>query len=401
MNAVDKNIVLLSSANSTSAILAANQQYIGISQNVDVFPQIIVTYISDVPSTTNGISLQFSDDMETWNTKLEYTTVYNKITKQYNSSIVAWVPNRYFRLVYTNGPSDQKYFQLQCSFKKYRDPDLLPDALSSITKEQSSQCIRFASEYKRDVALGLVSFNSNFIVNAVREQGIGLEEEYLVSLNGYIFPQVARKIRIKKDGDPNDIFGGEGAWSIWVSGLDQEFNTISEILLTNGKNPSQWSNNSYLRINSTSVYQTGEYSGYNYGNIVLENEIDNLEIGIVWEKHGRSLSSIYTVPKGYSVVIPRIAFICDSEHSATFTGWFRTNKNCCGALAASNAHTPPYEPSKIINFVHGLRGCWETKPEELICFGEGTDFWITVRKVVGDGMAMVSASYDIDLLQML
>ena len=212
----------------------------------------------------------------------------------------------------------------------------------------------------------------------------------ITSLN-YQWPTVARRIRVKSGGSINDVLGGSGAWHLQITGLDQNWEQQIEILTLNGALESAWSTNTYLRINKVVVATCGTYNGSNDGNIIIENETENYELSSVVAGHGRSLQSVYTVPKGYSAIIPRAAFMGDHNHIVSVTGWFRQNPQTL---------TPPYSANYIINTIENLKGVWESKPEEYVLFLERTDFWVTAHKTDTEpGNAFVNIVYDLDLLK--
>ena len=391
MQAVNKDQILLSIPNSTTTNLGIDGIFTGEAQIVEDYVQIIVVYETDQISATNGISLEFGPDGTTWPTKMTYTTETNVVSNEYGSSIICFIVDKYFRIVYTNGSTAQSFFHLQTSFKKYRDPELLTTPTSQITTSTTAQTIRMASEYKRDVAMGLISFNTNFIVNGMRDGGVGTTTQVLSSgsPDQYPWPQTARKLRIKAGGNTNDTVTGTGARYVTIIGLDSNFNNYMETLVTAGASASSWTTGTFIRVNTAVVTGVGTYSGSNEGNILIESETDLDVLAAICTGHSRSLSSVYTVPKGCSAAIPRVAFMCDSEHSATITGYFRKN---------AEDFVVPYDAANIINFLPGFSGQWESKPEELIKFEEMTDFWVTAKKDTGTGNAIVSVAYDVDLL---
>jgi hypothetical protein len=83
---------------------------------------------------------------------------------------------------------------------------------------------------------------------------------------------------------------------ILISGLDSDFNLISETLAMNGTS-AVTTVNSYFRVNSLLMVSPGSGQTTNVGTITLKqssNIVAQINIGI-----GKSQSTIYTVPNGY------------------------------------------------------------------------------------------------------
>ncbi len=109
---VDGNIQpsTVSTNNSSTATLTANSIFTGTGEDVTSFRSIVVTVASDQASASGGVSLQFSQDNSNWDTKVLF---------QYVNAAGAGVPftvnviGKFFRVVYTNGGTNQGSFRLQ------------------------------------------------------------------------------------------------------------------------------------------------------------------------------------------------------------------------------------------------------------------------------------------------
>lgn len=95
--------------NSTSTAIGANGTYTGTATDVSRYSCITVNAYSDVSSANNGLNLQFSSDGTNWDHKgISYT--YSAETSSIQAS---QVQARYYRLVYTNGPSPTTAIRIQ------------------------------------------------------------------------------------------------------------------------------------------------------------------------------------------------------------------------------------------------------------------------------------------------
>jgi hypothetical protein len=372
MQKVLTNNHLLSTVNSTVISLGANEVFTGEAQPVIGYTQLILSYVTDSPSAVNGISIEFSPDGVVWSTKFKHTAYYNWFRRKYTENKTYIIHDKYFRIVYTNGSSSQSFFQLQTSFQ--------------IILNQESIKTRLGSEYKRDVAMGLITSTTNHIVKGTLDDGVG-ENEVILTKN-FTWPQVARKVRIKAGGSVNDTSTGSGARSLTVFGLNENWEEINETLDTNGSQESNWTTNLFFRVNNVTVLSVGTYSGSNDGDITIENETELIDLSTIYAGYSRSHQCNYTVPKTFNCTIPEILFSCDKDSSATVNIWYRKN---------SEDLTEPYQPKSIFYSLKGFSGIFQYTPEEITSFPEMTDFWITAKKDTGTGNATVSVNYGMNL----
>jgi hypothetical protein len=133
---------LIDSGNTTQTLLGANGVYTGDAFNVTEYAAINVNVVSDVPSATNGVKVEFSADGVNW--------VHSHSTTYSGGSGVGYIFNcewQFARVVYTNGPVAQASFTLQTIFK------LNPVKQSLYTISQSVSGNMFA-ELGKNVIIG-------------------------------------------------------------------------------------------------------------------------------------------------------------------------------------------------------------------------------------------------------
>jgi hypothetical protein len=100
---------------------------------------------------------------------------------------------------------------------------------------------------------------------------------------------------------------------ILINGLDSNFNPISETLAMNGTG-AVTTVNSYFRVNSLVMVSPGTSQNTNIGTITLKqssNVIAQINAGV-----GKSQSTIYTVPAGYSFYLD----LAEVNTSNSYTG---------------------------------------------------------------------------------
>jgi len=98
----------ISTNNSSTSTLTSSSTFTGTSDNVTDFATVSVSVITDQNSTDNGLSIQFSSDGTNWDLKYQYAVTGTRAVN-YTLPVVS----KFFRVVYTNGSTNQTYFRLQ------------------------------------------------------------------------------------------------------------------------------------------------------------------------------------------------------------------------------------------------------------------------------------------------
>jgi hypothetical protein len=390
MQTVNSTNIVKSYGNSTNEKLLAGEVFSGTPIHVSDFIQTIIYCISDAPTASFNVLFSTSGEDGTWNISHQLEMCPENGILTVNQSVSVF--GHYMKIEYVNGEEDQNIFVLSTFLNRFRNPELMGTVSGRIDRNQYTSISRLGSDYKRDVAMGKISGNSNFIVNGTREIGVESQWTTLSSIDDvkYTFPTVARRLYVVSTSADDDYGTGSGAWIVYIDGLDANFNTITETLQLSGLSESASTAQSFIRVNKFVCVVTGTYEKSNVGKIKLYSETDGVELSCICPGYGRSINAVYTVPKGSACVIPRVALFCDNGHTVSFDGYFRKNNIPIG---------PPYIPPMIINNISGFSGITEIKPEEYVKFDEGTDFWVEVKKDSGIGSASVSVVYDVDLLE--
>lgn len=103
---------LVSTNNSTTALLGSNAVFTGTGDDVSAYSAIEVFVFTDQISATNGLQLEYSTDNTNWDQVDAYSISIS--TPFY----IQMPPKaRYFRIIYTNGAVAQGVFRLQTIYK--------------------------------------------------------------------------------------------------------------------------------------------------------------------------------------------------------------------------------------------------------------------------------------------
>lgn len=112
----------------------------------------------------------------------------------------------------------------------------------------------------------------------------------------YLFPTIASKLDIVSTSAEDGAGTLTGALSITISGLDENFDPVSETVTLTGLATAQ-SENTYMRVYRVAVRTSGS-AGTNVGIITLDSQSEVLEFARISAGKGQTNMALYTVPRG-------------------------------------------------------------------------------------------------------
>ena len=130
------------------------------------------------------------------------------------------------------------------------------------------------------------------------------------------FPTAAQAVEVISS-DANDITGGTGATKIFVTGLDGSWNTVTETVAMNGTGVQALAN-TYLRINSAYVTETGTYSGTNVGTITLRVGGAGTTFVQIAIGKGQTQTTAYAVSAGHTLLVNDVHFNVETTKTVSF-----------------------------------------------------------------------------------
>jgi hypothetical protein len=98
----------VSTANSTTATLTAASVFTGTSEDISAYASVTIAVFADQASATDGLQLQQSSNGSNWDIVDSYT-----IPASTGKTFGVQVTAKFFRVVYTNGGTNQGAFRLQ------------------------------------------------------------------------------------------------------------------------------------------------------------------------------------------------------------------------------------------------------------------------------------------------
>lgn len=121
----------------------------------------------------------------------------------------------------------------------------------------------------------------------------------------YPYLAAASTLALSSSSANDTAIAGSGARVVFITGLDLNYNPISETVALNGVTPVNTAN-SYLRINNAYVVVSGSFASTNAGNISIVANSNSANLGIIRTGVGRVANAVYTVPNGFVAVVASI-----------------------------------------------------------------------------------------------
>ena len=182
--------------------------------------------------------------------------------------------------------------------------------------------------------------------------------------------------------DINDTSAGTGARSVKITGLDTNFDIISETLATNGTTPVVTVND-YIRINEFEIENSGTYasttSGSNAGNITLRVSVGGATQSFISNDllgNGHHQDGKFTVPNNHIAIVLGLGLNVDSTKSAKL--FFQSRPEADRVIA-------PFSSKVILGVIDGASGRNEMPREELGVVLQGkSDIWASAIAVAND-----------------
>lgn len=106
---------LISTVNSSTSLLNSGSVFTGTSEDISQYAEVRVFVFSDVASAIDGLSMQQSSNGTNWDNADVYTIPANT-----GKVFGIGIGTQFFRVVYTNGATNQTSFRLQVTYHKTR-----------------------------------------------------------------------------------------------------------------------------------------------------------------------------------------------------------------------------------------------------------------------------------------
>ena len=203
----------------------------------------------------------------------------------------------------------------------------------------------------------------------------------------YPWPVAAEPLRVRAGNAADVDATGAGARTIFIEGLDADWNYITDILSLAGASLSANTANSYMRVLRVSVLTSGTYTKANTGIIAIENASTNALLAQIEANKGQTQMTQFSVKAGFKAALMRLHITVASNKPGNVRMCQRPN---------GDVVTAPFSAIRIVHEVPELIGDEDADFEAIDIFPEKTDLWLDAA---GSGQAtLVSAFYDLILI---
>lgn len=284
-----------SALNSTSTPLGASGTFTGTAE---LNPRQAV--LCNVRASHDGtLYLELSQDGTNWDTSRPFEVLAG------SSETHRFVKGpRYFRARYVNGSTQQTYLRLSCYFGDF--PSLNSTINSVIQQDADAEIVR-SIDAEIDMAAG--RFQGFDIVNKFGTNADvdtdTLPEDVWEGGGTYTgFPSDLELVEVVS-ASANDASAGTGARTVRITGLDADYNVLSEIVTLNGTTPVD-TVAQFRRVHTATVLTAGS-GGVNAGIITIRHTTTTANV-FVTIPVGRNQSNCsgYTVPAGYTAYMRKM-----------------------------------------------------------------------------------------------
>lgn len=273
----------ISTTNSSTTPLAADEVFTGKWEDISGWPDIIVSASTDV----DGVyQVQYSPDGVNVDSALTRYYQINTINPPHRFTNT----RKYFRIVWTNSGTDQTYFRLQSTYG-HRHPLNAPID-GTLSQDYDATAVR-PTDYHYEAALGLRQGHRTFSKFGYNQDVDTSTAETIWAPGGvYTPPTTASTLTIVSsstadDGDP----AGTGAQRIYITGIDANRKIQTETVTLDGTT-NVVTTSTWLGINRAAVALAGSGQA-NAGNITITATTGGATLAYIPAGEGTTQQCIY------------------------------------------------------------------------------------------------------------
>lgn len=171
---------------------------------------------------------------------------------------------------------------------------------------------------------------------------------------GGLYPFQAAAVTLEAlSSSASDTAAGTGARTFTITGLDNNFNAISEVITLAGVTPVQ-SALQYRRVNGFAIASAGS-GNVNAGDVTLRVTGAGATQAIARAAYGYAKQAIYTVPAGFSLLITDLLLECGGVGTSSNITFSFTRVAASGLITTTNEYpTGPSVPVERIVFTGAM-----------------------------------------------
>ena len=209
----------ISADNSSSSLLLADQAFEGDWVNVLNVAMIYVNVTADVASATDGLCIEYSPDAGTTTVSTDSFTIEAGAQKTFSFQ----ASSSHFRVVYTNGGSDQNTFQLQTVFKSVYGKPSSHRIQDPIVDDDDAELVKAVLTAKANGSgfTNITATESNNLRVTDAESGLAIAKG-----------DVAKTSFIHKFGNAPDFDATDGIVTVWDGADDADIGQMTYVYST-------------------------------------------------------------------------------------------------------------------------------------------------------------------------
>lgn len=242
------------------------------------------------------------------------------------------------------------------------------------------------SDYKLLAAAGKIT--GTYVLHKFGSNNdVGIVEEDIWQTGGVrIYMQTPEYLNIRA-GNINDTSNGSGARTIKLIFLNSDFILVSEIISLNGVNDSLPTSIKVIRLIRAWIETVGTYTGSNTGNIIIENESNEIQCTIL-AGLGQTQITHFTVPDNTSAYMSGLNIHIEGGNKSCTIWMYR--REHADSLA-------PYYSKRVVLEFSSIEGGDDINMKSYEKFNEKTDIWFT--GIVPTTEVNVDINYDLILVE--
>lgn len=321
--------------NSTEENLLADGVFTGVSIDTLDYSSVTIAVYSDVASATNGLKIQYSNDGVTWSDGETYDIIADR-AKFFTPTL----QSKCMRVVYINGSSPTTDFYIHTTLRKVpikwsshniKDPiraeddaELVKSVLTGLGDDGtfrnvdisvSNRLKTVSQPYGYAVAEGdILNHVANLKFGTRTTVSAGTSSLIWEGTNAFYTYLTSAEILKVSSSSAQDGVGGTGIRTLYIEGLDANYNLQNEIITMNGVGI-VLTTKSYIRVFRAYGVICGT-SFTSVGNINITNNAGTNQLLIINAGDSQTLMTMWTVPANYVLYLTAGTFSTNSNKGA-------------------------------------------------------------------------------------
>lgn len=302
-----------SEANETMTPLSGGASFTGSWEDVSPYSSVIASLKSDVSGTL------FIDASMDGNSVDNTLTYY--LTGNLSDIHRLTVTRRYYRIRYGNGDLDQSVFRVQ--FMMGHGAHLSTPLNANVQIDADAVVVRL-TDPETEMASGRF-LGYRVLLKSGRNPDIdtiSTPEDVWETGGIYTgFPTGSAETVHVFSSNAGDTAAGTGARTVFVEGLDANYNQINETVILSGTS-NALTTNAYKRINNAFVTSAGS-NDFNLGTLTFRHSITTANVFLtITPGTNQSACAAFTVPSGMSAYVKNVSARIRGGTTAALDGYF-------------------------------------------------------------------------------